>query len=300
MKKNLPLSQEQIDLPTVDLIEKTELAFGDAFFRAAQVLHQHMQTVQSSIELVKDFTQEPFNLAILGLFYKMSRCYYSYVLLEVHHDRNGSQLLLEHLCESAITLIYLLEKGDRPLFRSYISASVSQAYLILDELEAQLQQVPNHPELLILRKQLKAFIATNQPQLTSELPLADTSATSLWGLEEANTTIKRGIILGLNFLANPARQVALRVTPGSWLDLQLNYLNSFTEISPTKERSHPNLLYLRDAAHLCMLATQALLEEVDGDGESELLETKRYQQLLNTLYEWFHSAYSAYRNSCYL
>lgn len=299
MKQNLPLSSKQLNLPNIHFIEKSELAFIDAFFCAARVLHQQMETVQSSIGIVKDFSQEPFNLAILGLFSKMSRCYYSYVLLEVHHDRNGSQLLLEHLCESAITLIYLLEKGDRPLFWSYISASISQAYLVLNELEAQLQQFPNHPELLILRKQLKTFITTNQ-QLTSELPLTDTSTASLWGLEEANTTIKRGIILGLNFLANPARQVALKVTPGSWLDLQLNYLNSFTEISPTKERSHPNLMYLRDTSHLCMLASQALLEEVDGDGKIQLLETKRQQQLLNTLYEWFHNAYNAYRNSCSL
>ncbi len=77
MKQNLPLSPEQLDLPNISFIEKSELPFGDAFFKAARVLYKWMQKIKWSIEIIKDFTQEPSNLVTLGLFSKMCRCYYS-------------------------------------------------------------------------------------------------------------------------------------------------------------------------------------------------------------------------------
>jgi hypothetical protein len=294
MKKNLPLSQEQIDLPKLDSIEKTDLAFSDAFLKAAQILKEHLQTIKSSLEKILDFKKEEFNLAIVGLFSKICRCYYSYVLLEINHDRNGSQFLLEHLYESAITLIYLIEEFEPSLFSDYTSASLSQARFLLSEVEAQLQYFPRHPELIMLRDKLNIFIVSFQQQNIELTPYA--SKAYLWGSNEANTTAKRGSILGLSFLTNPARQIALRVMPASWLDLQLNYLNSSTEIS-TKQQPGTNFRYLRDTTHLCLFAAQALLEEVIGCQEIELSEIKHQKEFLNVLYEWFHNAYIAYHKN---
>jgi hypothetical protein len=296
MVANLPLSQHQLWLPNIDLIESSEQAFGNAFLKAAQILCQHLEQIKLSIGFTEDFTKEPFNLALLDLFSKMCRNYYSYVLLEIHHDRIGSQFLIEHLCEAAITLTYLVEKVDESLFFEYISASVHQADRLLIDVEEQLRKFPNHSDLLSLRDKLETFI-TQQQEHGIERPLTACSEAYLWGPEEANTTAKRGGALGLNFLTNPARQIALKVIPASWLELQLNYSNSFAESSRAKAKAGINFTDLRDAAHLCLHATQTFLEEVVNHQNVNFAGIE-LQQLLNVLYEWFHNAHHVYQLRC--
>ena len=289
MNTYLPLTSYQLCLPSIDLSE-SEQAFGDAFLKAAQILRQHLEQIGSAIGVIKDFTKEPFNIAILGLFSKMSSHYYSYVLLEIHHDRIGSKFVLENLSEAAITLIYLLEEVDKFLFSEYISASVQQARYLLTDVEKQLNKFPAHPDLCILRDKLKAFISNEQhaaKQLT-------TDSEYLWGPHEADTTAKRGAVIGLNFLSDPARQLALRVMPASWLDIQLSYVDSLDK-NPTKAQPGINFTCLRDAAHLCLHATQTILEEIANYQDVKSADIEHQQQILNVLYEWFYNAHDVYQ-----
>lgn len=297
MNTKQPFSEEQLGLPNTELIESSEQAFSDAFLRATQILYRHFEQLKSSIGVNKEFTREPFNLAILGLFSKMSRHYYSYVLLEIHQDWIGSQFLIEHLCEAAITLTYLLEEVDKSTFSKYIPASVQQARYLLLDIEEQLQKLPNHPDLIILRDKLETFIAEQQEH-TGDPSLTTVLETHLWGSQEADTIAKRGTVVGLNFLTNPARRIALKVKPASWLDLQLSYLNFFAKSSRPKVQSSINFTYLRDSSHLCLHATQAFLEEVLSHQGVNVPDIEGEQQILNVLYEWFHKAHKVYQLHC--
>jgi hypothetical protein len=293
MSIKLTLNQAELRLPNIDSIKGSEQAFSKAFLKSSHILHQHLEQIKLTLGEVKDFTNEPYNLAILGLFSKMSRHYYSYVFLELHHDRIGSQLLIEQLCEAAITLIYLLEEGDNSLFCEYISASVHQASSLLIEVAEQLQQFPHHPDSLRLKAQLEAFINKHQEQAAESW---HTDATPyVWGPESANTTAKRAKVIGLNFL--PARDVALRVMPASLLELQLNDWHSLTDSSQIAPPGI-NFTALRDAAHLCLHATQIFLEEVTNYQDVQVTEIECQQQLLNTLYEWFYNAHAVYQLHC--
>lgn len=292
-----PFSEEQLGLPNIELIESSEQAFGDAFLRASQILYRHFEQLKSSIGVNKDFQREPFNLAILGLFSKMSRHYYSYVLLEIHQDWIGSQFLIEHLSEAAITLTYLLEEVDKSIFSKYIPASVQQARYLLLDIEEQLQKFPNHPDLMILKDKLETFIAEQQ-EYTGDRSLTTVLETHLWGPQEADAIANRGAIVGLNFLTNPARRISLKVKPASWLDLQLSYLNFFAKGSRPKLQSGINFTYLRDASHLCLHATQAFLEEVLTYQDINFFDIEVEQQILNMLYEWFHKAHKVYQLHC--
>jgi len=293
MSIKLTLNQALLRLPNIDCIRGSEQAFGKAFLNSSHILHQHLEQIKLTLGGVKDFTKEPSNLTILGLFSKMSRHYYSYVFLEIQHDRIGSQLLIEQLCEAAITLIYLLEEGDKSLFCEYTSASVHQARSLLIEVAEQLQQLPHHPNLLRLKAQLEAFISKHQAQAaqswhTDAVPYE-------WGPDSANTTAKRAKLIGLNCL--PAGHVALRVMPASLLELHLNEWHSLTDSS---EIAPPgiNFTALRDAAHLCLHATQIFLEEVVNYQDIQVTEIECQQQLLNKLYEWFHNAHAVYQLHC--
>ena len=287
-----PFSQGQLSLPNIDLIESSEQVFADAFLKAAQILYRHLEHIKSATRGLKDFTREPFNLAILGLFSKMCGHYYSYVILEIHQDRIGSQFLIENLCEAAITLTYLLEEVDDSLFSEYIFASVHQACYLLLDVEEQLQKFPNHTDLSLLRDKLETFI-TKQKEHTAD------SEVCLWGPQEADTTAKRGAVIGLDFLINPARQIALKVMPASWLDLQLNYLNTFDNRSDTKAQPGVNFTCLRDVAHLCLHATQTFLEEVINYQDVNAADLARHKQDLNVLYEWFYNAHDVYQMNCF-
>lgn len=297
MNTKRPNSEEQLGLPNIQLIESSEQAFGDAFLRATRILYRHFERIKSAIAVIKDFTKEPFNLAIVGLFSKMCRHYYSCVLLEINHDRIGSQFLIEHLCEAAITLTYLLEEVDESLFSEYIFASAYQTRYLLIEVEEQLHNFPNHPDLLILKDKLETCIAQQQ-EYAAERPLIANSEPYLWGPQEANTTANRAVVIGLNFLTNPARKIALKVKPASWLELQLDYLNSLTKSSSSKAQPGINFTYLRDASHLCLHATQAFLEEVVNYQNIKLPDIEDQQQILNLLYVWFHNAHHVYQLRC--
>jgi hypothetical protein len=297
MTTKLPLSQVQLCLPNIYLIESSEQAFGDAFLRAAQILDGHLKQIKSAIGVIQDFKRDAFNLAILGLFSKMCSHYSSYFLLEIHHDRIGSQFLIEHLSEAAITLTYLLEEVDNSLFSEYIFASVHQAHYLLIDVEEQLQKFPNHPDLLSLKDKLETFIAKEHKH-AAERPLTAYSEAYLWGPQEANTTAKRGAVIGLNFLTNPARQIALSIMPASWLELKLSYLNSFATRAGTKAKPGINFTCLRDASHLCLHATQSFLEEVVNHQQVNLPDIESKQQILNLLYEWFHNAHKVYQQRC--
>jgi len=107
MSTYLRLNTYQLSLPTIDLNESSEQAFADAFLKAAQILHQHLEQIESTMGSIKEFTRDPFNMAILGLFSKMNN-YHSYVFLEIHHDWMGSRF--RKFMQAAITLIYLLEE----------------------------------------------------------------------------------------------------------------------------------------------------------------------------------------------
>ena len=292
MNTKLPLNQDQIWLPNIGLIKNSEQSFADAFFRATQILYQQLEQIKSAIKNTKEFAKEPFNLASLSLFSKMSRHYYSYVLLEIHHDQIGSQFLTEHLCEAAITLTYLLEEVDKSNFSEYISASVNQASCLLVDVENQLHNFPNDPDLLSLTDKLKTFINKQQDYAAENLLNIDSEA-HLWGSQEADTTAKRAADMGFNFMTNPARQIALRVMPASWLELQLSYLNSFANSSRIQDQPGINFTSLRNAAHLCLHTTQTFIEEVVNRQHIKSLNVERQQQSLNALYEWFYNAHKA-------
>lgn len=279
---NLSLSQDQFCLPNIELIE-TEQAFADAFLTAAQVLHQQLEQIKSTVKVPESFPKKHFDLAILGLFSKMNRHYYSYILLEFHHDQIGSQFLIEHLREAAITLIYLLEEVDKSYFPKYVSASVHQASYLLSAVEEQLQEFPNQPDLLSLKDELDNFIIKHQNYAVRPLTVC---STYLWGAPQSDATDKRSII-GLNFLTNPARQIALRVMPASWLETQLSYSNN----SGTQGQTGINFTNLRNAAHLCLHAAQIFLEEINNHQGANFSDLRRQQQSLNVLYEWFYKAH---------
>ena len=291
MSKKQPFRQDEIDLPDVDLIERSEQGFGRAFLKAAQVLYQDLERIKSAIAAFRNFTQEASNLAMLGLFSKLCKHYYSHALLEIHRDTIGSQLLVEHLCEAAVTLVYLIEEEDGYLFSDYVVASARQARYLLIEVEEQLQRVGHHAELLLLKDKLETYIKQQQ---SIEQLLTSSAETCLWGPPTANTTSKRSAIVGLNFLYNPARQIVLKAVPASFLDIQLNYANLFNK-SLIKDEESINFTCLRDAAYLCLHATQVFLQEVDNYQGVNLLEIKHQQHFLNVLYEWFYKAHHAYQ-----
>jgi len=292
MQQNLPYKLDQkVVLPLIDLLDKTELAFSHAFLQAAHTLHSYLQEIQS-VALIIGSDTEPYTVATMSLFAKMIRSYYSYVLLEIHHDRVGSQFLIEELCATAVTLTYLLETADREIFADYVAASVRQARTLLQEVETQLLHAPNKLELLVLRDRLKAFIA-EQKHSTSRHQLANLAA-DMWGMETANTTAQRAALLGLDFLSNPARQIAQKIAPASWLDVKLNHGNYATNGLQVTNSQKIDFQQLRDASHLCLHATRTLLVTVSQSLDANQAEIQKRQQDLNRFFEWFYQAYQAY------
>lgn len=292
MSKNQPLIHNELTLPDIGLIDSSEQGLSNAFLKAAQILYQHLERIKSLVVATRGFTQDPFNLAMLGLFSKMCKHYYSYVLLEIHQDQIGSQLLIEHLSEAAVTLVYLVEEGDETVFSEYIAASVHQARYLLNEVKQLQEQVANHSDLLLWKDKLDFIIKQQQ---VVERSLTTDSEACLWGPQTADTTAKRSNTVGLNSLSNPARQLALKVIPASWLDIQLNYLHSFAKNSRAEAKPGINFTCLRDASYLCLHATQTLLEEVNSHQNADFSELKNQQQLLNMLYEWFYNAHRVYQ-----
>lgn len=283
----------EIDLPEITLIDKSHQACAESFLRVGYSLSQYLEQIESAVATSRALIKEPLVLAALGLFSKLRCHYYSSVLLEIHHsDPLGSQFLVEQLYETAITLTYLLEEADESHFLGYINVSVCQARHLLTEVEAQLQRLPDHRGLLQLSHKLKALISQKRLQCVSVSTVYPETFT--WGAPEADTTAKRGTLLGLGFLSNPVRKTSLRVEPASWLDLQLNYLNPSTSNSQTLSKPGPNFKGLRDTAHLCLHATQAFLEEIVRETQDSIdLDLELLYNNLSKLFEWFHHAYNA-------
>jgi hypothetical protein len=282
-------------LPDISAIKKSEKAFSKSFLSVSHILSQYLEQIELTVAVNKQFTSEPFNLIALSLFSKLRRHYYSFVLLETSHDQVGSQLLVEHLYEAAITLTYLLEEADERLFSDYVAASIRQAHHLLLDIESRLQVFSNHLGLLALRDKLRSYIAQQQKHPVT-LSVAPCSEPYVWGLQDADTTAKRATLTNLNFLTNPARSISLSVVPASCLDLQLNYFRAFAGGSTTKTESSINFTYLRDTSHLCLHATRTFLEEVANtyqDGGT--LEIRRLDKSLDKLFEWFYRAYEAYK-----
>jgi len=53
MSTYLRLNTYQLSLPTIDLNESSEQAFADAFFKTAQILHQHLEQIESTMGSIK-------------------------------------------------------------------------------------------------------------------------------------------------------------------------------------------------------------------------------------------------------
>lgn len=283
-------SKEKIVLPFIHQLEKTELAFGHAFFQTARTLYTYLQEIQFFSASISNTNSEPYTIAIVSLFSKMIQSYYSYVLLEMHRERASSQVLIEHLYSAAIQLVYLLENSEKRIFDKYVFDSICQAHTLLQKIETHLQSVSNNLELALLCEWLKTFVSQSQ-LLVNNCQLANFLALDLCDIETINITAKRAEAMGLNFLSNPARQIAQRITPASWLDVRLNYFNAIRsqEIEPQKI----DFQQLRDASHLCLHATEVFLEEIQiiADKRAEILQK---QQDLSKFFEWFYQAYQVY------
>ncbi|PPS41162.1 hypothetical protein [Chroococcidiopsis sp. TS-821] len=294
MNTKLPSNQVQFYLPNLDSLESSEQAFADAFLRTAQTLHQYLEQIKSTVKAIPEFTDEPFNSAILGLYTKMCSHYYSYVLLEIYQqDRVGINFLVEQLCDAAIALMYLLEEADPALFYEYISTSIEQGCSLLVSVDEELKEFPKHFELLKLKEKLEVFIATHKEYPTRHSSSAKPK--TRWGSPNADTTYKRAKILGFNSVCNPARQFSLKVVPASWLDLQLNYLHSSELQLSSPEALSINFTRLRDTAHLCLHATQAFLAEIASSYNLSGAGLALHQSRLTALYEWFHDAHKMYQ-----
>jgi len=284
-----------MDLPEIFSIAKSGQAFSESFSRAGYILSQYLKYIESVVTANENFTSDPFNLAILGLFSKLRCHYYSFVLLETSQDQVGSQFLIEQIYETAVTLTYLLEEADEGLFSDYIAASIYQCHHLVAEITDRLQIFPNHPGLLELKDRLESYIDCNQyrnlPVFPSEPPA---NARAYWGPPQANTTAKRGDILGFNFLANPVRAINLKIVPASWLDLQINSSTSASSSPDSKAKPTVNFRTLRDTAHLCLHVTRAFIEEVVSQGIQNF-DKEQLDQDLNALFVWFYDAHAACR-----
>jgi len=285
---NLQAAQPARLLPDISLLEQAQLSFSDSFLSASSVLVQTLQNIERAAAANEEISRDPLNQVALRLFSKLRCHFYSLVLLEINPDPLGSQFLTEQLWQTAITLTYLLEEADESDLLDYIAASVVQARQLLADVDAQLQEFPEHSGLLALRNKLVSRLAKAPADSAS----VDVPSSGRWGPPEANTTAKRAAILGLGLLSDPAREMILRVQPASWLDLHLNCIAPPANGSASAPAS-PNLKLIRNCAHLCLHTTRAFLETVGSDGELTL-NSERLNRDLDTLFEWFHYAYKAY------
>jgi len=281
-----------MDLPEILSIAKSEQAFSESFSRAGYILSQYLRYIESVVAANENFTSDPFNSAVLGLFSKLRCHYYSSVLLEVSHDQVGSQFLIEQIYETAVTLTYLLEEADEEIFLDYIAASIYQSHHLVAEITGRLRMFPNHPGLLGLKAKLESYNDCNSQQDLPVISSRESANTYAWGLREADTTSKRGDILGFNFLADPVRSINLKVVPASWLDLQINYSTSTSTSPNSRAKLTVNCRALRDTAHLCLHVTRVFIEELVSQGIQNF-NKERLDQDLNTLFVWFYEAHAA-------
>jgi hypothetical protein len=291
MKRKLLLNHAPLSLPNLNVLEISPPALSDAFRRAGKILHHQLEQLHTATAAFADFRPAPWNWVLLSLLAQVNSNYHAYIYLELHHDRTGSQLLLERLQEAAITLIYLLEEADTTLLFEYLAASVPPARELLQQVTAQLQQLPQQPELLRLKAQLETFIEQYEALTVAERQTAP-APSSNWGPPGAQTTSQRAVRLGLHFLINPTRQLALTVRPASGLELQLQSVLNASDRDQWLTASEMNFTELRDAAHLCLHVAQTWLTEVGSYLEISVTAIERQQRWLTQLYEWFYQAHA--------
>ena len=285
-----------MNLPEISLIAQSGKDISESFSRFGHILSQYLKCIQLAVAADKDFTNDPFNSVILGLFSKLRCHYHSSVLLEASPDQLGRKFLTEQIYETAVTLTYLLEEADEGTFSDYVAASIYQSHHLLAEIADKLQIFPNHSGLLGLKAKLESCIDCNQQDLPAFSSIKLVNAYT-WGLPEVDNTAKRGAVLGLNFLANPVRTINLRVEPASWSDLQLNYSTSAAGDTDSEAGFTVNFTALRDTVHLCLHTTRIFLDEVVDQG-IENLNKEQLEQDLNALFAWFYDAHAAFR-SCF-
>ncbi len=286
-----------MSLPDISAIEGSWQAYSDSFLQVGYILSQYLKQIERDVSANEDFTNDPFNTVALGLFSKLRCHFYSAFLLQLHYDEVGSQFLIEHLCETTITLIYLLEEADETIFSEYVVASGYQVYQLLSDVEAKLRTSPDDSSLLKLRDKLRACISQqNRSEAVPSIPNFK-EANNFWEGQGLNTTAKRGAAMGLGLILDPARSVRLRITPASWLDLQFNYSKSSPSILHDRTEPVPDFKCLRDIAHLCLHATKAFLEEfLNSYWDVKALNIAALCMDLDQLFEWFHTAHAAYKH----
>lgn len=282
-------------LPDILSLEKSEQSLKEGFQQAGQLLSRYLERVESAVATCENFSCDLLNLVAIGLFSKLRHHYYTTVVLELHGDELGIQFLTEHLYETAIALTYWVEEADESTLTEYITASLSEAQDLLAEVEVQLHNFPTHQGLRQLKQELQSLIDQEQQLIT--LPTPEERASAYLGLQELNATAQLATTLGLNALIDPARTLRLRIPPASWLDVQLNYLQTTNSYLSNEISSERQFRRARDIAHTCLHATRALLEETIAPyQEAHKINLLNLQTLfadLSLLFEWFHEAYRA-------
>jgi hypothetical protein len=268
---NCEVQRKISGLPNLESIEPSEIAFSKAFLETAYVLCQSFEQLKVLLLSEENFTNELLYKIAMGLFGKLQRHYYSFVLLETENDFLGSQFLLEQIYRSATTLVYLLEETDEVLLSAYVNQAHDQADYLLKKVERQRQFFPEHSGLSALQERLEAIRTQKNTSISVPLP-------------EHSITVK-----GLDFLEDPARLISLDVMPATWLDVQLNYL----EPKSMHAGSNTNFTLLRDVGHLCLHAAQCLSEEVVRKAPLKT-KAKSLTEHFSEIFTWLHEAHNAY------
>lgn len=271
---NSEVQREISSLPNLEPIEPSEIAFRKAFLESAHIVYQSFEQLKMLLSSEGGFMNELLHKIAMGLFRKLQRHYYSYVLLETENDFLGSQFLLEQTYQSAITLVYLLEETDETLLSGYVHQANDQVDHLLKKVEQQRQSFPDHRGLSALQEKLEAIRA--QTNTSIAVPPSEHSIT----------------VKGLDFLEDPTRLLFLDVVPATWLDIQLNYLEpkSIHAGSP----GNTNFTQLRDAGHLCLHAAQCLLEEIVRCNPPLEAKAKSLTEQFSEIFIWLHEAHNAY------
>jgi hypothetical protein len=256
-------------LPHVELIEPSDVAFSRAFLEAAHILCQSFGQLNLLLIGKKNFANELLYKIAVGLFTKLQRHYYSYVLLETERDFLGSQFLLEQIYKSATILIYVLEEADEAFLEAYVNQANCQADHLLHKVKQQLQSLPEHRGLSALQERLETIRASH------------------------NTSVSEPFIMvkGLDFLEDPTRSILLDVMPATWLDIQLNYGLENTQAIPP---ARTNFTLLRDVGHLCLQASQSLLEEAVHRNALLAPKVQSLHDQFTETFIWLHEAHNAY------
>jgi hypothetical protein len=259
-----------LGLPHIELIESSDVAFSRAFLEAAHVLCQSFGQLNLLLIHKEDFANKLLYKIAMGLFTKFQRHYYSYILLETEHDFLGSQFLLEQIYKSATTLIYVLEEADEALLTAYVNQANCQADRLLQKIEQQLQSFPEHRGLSTLQEKLETIRTQNSTSFSG--PMSEPAI----------------LLEGLDFFDNPTRSILLDVVPAAWLDIQLNY--DPQTIPPART----SFTLLRDVGHLCLHASQSLMEEAVHCDPLLAPKVRSLNNQFTETFIWLHEAHNAY------